>query len=177
MPHDFSRGCTIPLAQSIAAGLLAGLIIAGIAFWMDWPRPWFLAGVACGCVSFWWFTGSINLWRAAEYQPLPTLSQPVQETVSQPIIINVEKQQTLLGDITASPVQLKELANGLLSGIPFSEDSWTPEYKLFSKPQFRSVRDEFIKLKLAKWVNPNAHAQGVALTHYGLEMCKKIVVG
>jgi len=173
------QGCILPTAQSIIAGLFSSIIAAGISMWAGWSFTWQLSLVVGASVALFWFMGSIDRWREDVYAPLYAAPEPMQETVPQitPIIVHVERQQSLLFDIPASPEQLRQLSSGLINGVPFSEDSWTPENKLFSKAQFRSVRDEFIKSKLARWVNPNSHSQGVALTHYGVETCKKVMDG
>ena len=177
---DFSRGCVIPLCQALVGGVLSGLIAAGICLWMEWDFFLQLALIVGASAALFWFAGSIDRWREDVYAiPEYMLPEPVEAIAQQitPIVVHVERQQSLLFDIPASPEQLRQLSAGLINGVPFSEDSWTPEHKLFSKAQFRSVRDEFIKSKLARWVNPNSHAQGVALTHYGLETCKKLTDG
>lgn len=180
MINHVETGCLLPFFQSLITGVLVGLIAAGAATWMELTNPWML-GLIIGAVgAFWWWVSSIHLWRRDTYHipdyllPEP---EPVQATSSQPIIINMDRQQTIFADLPAEREDLRQLAEGLLSGVPFAEDSWIGQYKPFSKSQFRAVRDEMIARKLARWVNPNARAQGVALTREGYELCKKLTDG
>jgi len=174
MPNDFSRGCTIPLAQSIAAGLLAGLIVAGAGYWMELNHPWFLAGIAVGCISFWWFTGSITRWREDVYAPFYAEPEPVQATVSVVRVEVVNDSQIVIADLPATPAQLRDLSTGLLAGMSFSEASWSGDGRIFSKSEFHAIRQAFISRNWARWRVENAPAQGVAITAPGRAVLREL---
>jgi hypothetical protein len=175
MPDDFSVGCAIPLAQAFAAGLLAGLIVAGAGLWFDWPNPWFIAGSVSGCVSFWWFISSIHLWRVDKYNVPYFAPEPMQEVTPQitPITIHMDKQISMV-DLPASPEQLKDLSTGLLAGMSFSEASWSGEGRIFSRDEFRKLRDVWLQKGWCAWANPKSKNQGISLTRQGAAVCRTL---
>ena len=175
MPDDFGRGCMIPLFQSIAAGLLAGLIVAGACYWLELSRPWLLAGVAAGCVAFWWFTGSINLWREDVYTPLYAAPpEPVEETVSTVKVEFHDEKQILFAELPATPAQLRELSKGLLSGVAFSEASWIGAGRPFTRSQFQGIRSEFIARGWLRQRSPDYPNQGYELSPAGRAVCREL---
>jgi hypothetical protein len=172
MPDDYSRGCTIPLLQSITTGVFVALIAGGVSVWLKWDAlP--IALITGACAALLWWYGSLQLWRADVYQP--TYSEPVQATAPQitPITIHLDKQIQMV-DLPGTHKQIQSLAAGLVAGTPFAESSWTGRDRPFSKAQFQAVRDEFIRRGWAAWVNPQSHAQGVELTYPGSRVCERL---
>jgi hypothetical protein len=169
-------GCLTPFAQALAVGLLTGGTVMGFVLWLAYEDARWLGLTVFAGSALWWYTGSIQIHRRATYseyqQVAPTpVQQDVKHVTTIPVYLN--EREAVFPTLSASEQQLKELAIGLLNGVPFAEDSWTPEYKLFSKAQFREVRDEFLNRKLAEWKS-SSHAQGVRLTHSGVGLCRKL---
>jgi len=73
-------------------------------------------------------------------------------------------------DLPISREQLVMLANGLLDGMPFSENKWAGTGKPFSSNEFRRMRAIMIKRGLIELVSDKDPRQGFRLTEQGYEV-------
>lgn len=84
-------------------------------------------------------------------------------------IERVDKGQYQSRDVplSASPAQLKELAQGFANDRPFSEREWTGAGKPFSTQSFRDLREQMLKGLLIERVSVKDPRQGFRLTEEG----------
>jgi hypothetical protein len=170
--NDLERGCLLPVAQSGVTALLVGIFAYGAAHWQGWNDPGLLAIMAGALAGLLVWASSIAAWRRAVYEPEPVYRapDPGPETVRVELVQpgdNAAVRQIQLADLDATPQQLQRLADGLLSGAPFAEGAWTGAGRPFSRGQFAELRAVFLSRGWVTWRNPDAPAQGVALTPQG----------
>ena len=186
-PHQqetFMSAVIIPGVQTLISGFLSGLTF-GVIWWaLTLPQPW-KAGWIFGLlisVTFW----AINLraWTMRlekllnvdlnfdGYKGPPPPPAPIPRVKIELGQIHEGSRQLDIIDLPATPDQLRTLAQGVLAGRTFAEDVWAPG--LFSKPAFSKLRDEMVSRGLARWKNPNAHAQGVEPTAAGKAILRKL---
>ena len=177
MINHVETGCLLPFFQSLITGALVGLIAAGAATWMQLSDPWMLGLIAGAVGAFWWWVSSIHLWRLDTYSipdyllPEP---EPVQATASTVRVEVVNDSQIVIADLPATPAQLRDLSTGLLAGMSFSEASWSGDGRIFSRDEFRRLRDVYLQRGWVAWRNEKAQNQGVSLTRTGKAVCKHL---
>jgi hypothetical protein len=189
--HTLVAGAWLPLLQSTIIAVVVAIgtwIIAWLVFdAVDPHKPAILFFVLT------WVYMLIKLQR--HWLSLTTVEQFIQrdlngdgvigEATGQPsvtprhVVIQIdtvkENGQYQVGDTSAliklpcSDEQLRTLAVGLLSGLPFSEKQWTPtkDGKPFAANEFRALRAEMQKQKLVEYVNDKDPRQGIRLTDAG----------
>lgn len=81
-------------------------------------------------------------------------------------------RHTVIANIPCAQEKLVELSAAIMAGAPVSEERWTGAGGLFSKSEFRAVREELIKRGLLAWRNPMSTAQGIIVTTAGLRAFK-----
>jgi hypothetical protein len=173
--NHLETGCIVPAMQSLFVGILSGSVATGLAFWMDLSEPWAL-GVICGCcAALWLFISGINLWRLDVFSVPYAAPEPVEATVQQitPLVVHLDKQIQMV-DLPASPAQLRDLSTGLLAGMSFSEASWSGEGRIFSRDDFRKLRDVWLQKGWCSWANPKSKNQGISLTPQGAAVCRHL---
>jgi hypothetical protein len=77
-------------------------------------------------------------------------------------------------EFPATPWQMRDLAQGIIDGDPFTEGEWTGSGNPFSQNQFAEIRQTFIDKELAKWVNEEHHQQGVVFNDGGWQFLQKL---
>ncbi|HEC61415.1 hypothetical protein LCGC14_0761740 [marine sediment metagenome] len=159
-----SVAIVIPALQAIVSGLLAGLAAGSLAPLVDLPSLDTFLVVSSLIAMFAWF----NLLRAWREAIIPTYDKPTHRGYNSNVRLEIGRENsTSIVNLPVSRTDLKTLAMGLDSGLSFSESSWTGRGALFSRSEFRQLRDVMIKRKLLQWVNPYARAQGLELTRTG----------
>jgi hypothetical protein len=175
------RGCIVPLSQSLATLVIGGVMGYMFAQWMQFKDP-ITFGIGVGCVlALYWWIGSLWIWRDDTYpKPIDEVA-PMQETTQQlqvvRIVLTKEDGNILFVDLPASHEEIKTLAEGLLNGISFSEESWSGPGSPchWTRKQFRQIRDIWIHNGWAYWVSTRANQQGVAVTSPGRAVCREIL--
>lgn len=147
--------------QPGTAGLLTGSLAAALC-WIVLLRRWLsLAGFLLG------YDG------AGQDESEPEAEQYEYQSVRIELV-QAEGRNIQFFDLPASQQQLARLADGLLHGASFSEASWTGAGALFSRSQFRTIRDEWLRRGWLTWLNPDARAQGVQLTPAGKAVARHL---
>ena len=180
-------GVIVPILQALATGILSGLALAGV-LWLagvEIAWRWSLALIPVVWLVMW--LASLSHWRASlerllnrdlnndgvigEQQPPVIISEPARE-----VRVTLERDEGRhvdIIDLPAQPEQLRQLADGLLSGRQFALSAWSGAGAPFSRSEFERLRDELIKRGLARWRNANAQAQGAELTLPGRAVLRR----
>jgi hypothetical protein len=92
--------------------------------------------------------------------------------IGTPPVVRVELksengQQAQFAELPTTKDKMSDFARGVLAGTPISEARWSGAGALFSKSEFRGVRDIFIARGWARWVNSDFHEQGIELAPSG----------
>jgi hypothetical protein len=183
-----------PLAQAKVEGALTGTLVMLVALivlvfglpYFDLSYLYALLAIPLGvCVGLIWtrraWRENISEWRALVWEQEQRMKQdidgdgyvgqPKQPTFSVEIKSENGKriQRT---EFPAAPWQMRDLAQGILDDDPFTEGEWTGRGNLFSQSQFTEIRQTFIDLGLADWVNPEHHQQGVTFNDSGKQFLR-----
>ena len=179
-------GVLVPILQALATGILSGLALAGV-LWLAGVESawrWSLALIPVVWLVMW--LASLSHWRASlerllnrdlnndgviGEQPVRIIEQPSPEV--RVILERDNGRETDFIDLPAQPEQLRQLADGLLSGRQFALSAWSGTGAPFSRSEFERLRDELIKRGLARWRNANAQAQGAELTLPGRAVLRR----
>lgn len=165
--ESMGAGCLLPLAQSIAGGLVTGLLAGAIATGAQWRVPWLFGLTAGSLAAVIWFWTTVDLWRRSAY-PAPERPAAPAGPAPRVRVELVREDGADLIDLPAKVEQLNLLARGVLEGQTLSESAWTGSNGPFTRAEFSNLRGELIRRGLAQWNNPRAPARGVQLTRGGL---------
>lgn len=183
-------GVTVPTLQAAVTALFPAILIATLstAAAITWQWPWWIPPLAT--LVTWSTLASLQTWRYIELRQVwdnELLQQrdlnhdghigppPPQQTIKVELSELNGHHLTYpdLGSISDS--QLLAFARGLQVNESLAEARWSGSGKPFSKPDFITFRDNhLIPNGMAKWVNPQAHAQGAVLTSKGRAMFRAI---
>jgi hypothetical protein len=184
--HTIEAGAKLPLLQSVVWGLVAGTMTLVIALSNHprWPGCllWSVAVFLIGFALAWMFYQR-HWFRLSSLERLTGLDPNGDgvigaETRQAQIITRIElvdpgpPWHSQIFDLPATDKQLTALAAGINAGVPFAEAYWTGRGGPFSVKQFRSLRAELVRRKLLAAANPDAPAQGYALTAAGRAILK-----
>ena len=180
-------GVIVPILQALATGILSGLALAGV-LWLAGVESawrWSLALIPVVWLVMW--LASLSHWRASlerllnrdlnndgvigEQQPPVIISEPARE-----VRVTLEREEGRHVDIIDLPAkeeQLRQLADGLLSGRQFALSAWSGTGAPFSRSEFERLRDEMIRRGLARWRNERAQAQGLEVTAPGRAVLRR----
>jgi hypothetical protein len=171
-----------PLLQAIITGFLFGLVVGLTALFLHWDiwfPAWILSWVGSTLIAWIKWRGR---WQWIIERVLGVdLDGDGQIGVPAPAPLRVEISENSGHNMKFIDLpyadRMKQLADGLLNNEPFSLRHWQQERKLFTQGEFANLQDVFIRAGLAKWKNPEAKQQGIAITHYGWATCNQIVHG
>jgi len=177
--QSMSTAVWIPAAQAVITGISAGAVAGSAAWLVEYGRPWpVLFTTATIAHTITWLSMLRRwkdlIWRIESALGVDLEQDGVAGQLDQrqaPIRVEVIQDRKIqIVDLPAQQDQLIDLATGLLRGVPFSEAQWTGRGQPFSKRQFKQLREAMIARGLIRWNNPDAPAQGLALTHTGSAM-------
>lgn len=174
--NSFGESVVIPSFQAFITGGLAGLSSGAAAAALECPFPFELGLWVGSTAAFIAWLDYRHSWRVF----LERLSgidlngdgvigeEPTgkREPVRVEVISNEGRQGDYI-DLPARENQLRQLADGLISGKQFSQSVWTGNGAPFSRSEFEALRSEFIRRKLARWRKEGAPGQGIELTPPG----------
>jgi len=148
----------IPLLQSGITAGGAALLTLAICMQMDATKPFAYALLAGAVIFVVAWLGLMDRWyRLMGFESNPPPSRPFRVELA-------VGRSTLIYSLPASQEQLTTLARAVLSGATLNELSFS---SIFTRSEWRQLRDELIRRNLAAWRNPGAPAQGVVLTRTG----------
>ena len=153
-----SAAVVIPLLQSGITAAGAGLLTIASSVLLDAAHPFtygFLAGAAIFVVAW---LGLMDRW----YRILEVDTHPPTRHFRVELAVGQSLQYF---DLPASPEQLTTLARAVLSGATLNELSFS---SIFTRSEWRQLRDELIRRNLAEWRSFGAPSQGAQLTRTGL---------
>jgi hypothetical protein len=169
-----AAGVLLPMLQAVITGCLAGLAAWLYAWLMKSPEAWkWGAGVAVGVAVLAWLSMLarwLNLTAPIERITRKDINRD--GFIGAPPVVRVEVKsengrQTQFAELPTSKEKMTDFARGVLDGTPISEARWSGAGALFSKSEFRAIRDLFIARGWARWVNSEFHEQGVELAPSG----------
>ena len=185
--NSLQDGVLVPALQALTTGALSGLALAGV-LWLAGVESawrWSLALIPVVWLVMW--LASLSHWRASlerllnrdlnndgvigEQQPPVIISEPARE-----VRVTLEREEGRHVDIIDLPAkeeQLRQLADGLLSGRQFALSAWSGTGAPFSRSEFERLRDEMIRRGLARWRNERAQAQGLEVTAPGRAVLRR----
>jgi hypothetical protein len=174
----------VPCAQSIISGLLAMLAVGTIAALAKVEKAGLVGiGAGTGLMLVAWV---ILLWQHRsllwERETITGPDLNGDGEIGRPSTTNLEitipatkekgQQIMILRDLEATPQQLRIWAAGMLAGR-MSENDWcVGKAKMFQRPQFKKLRQQFIDRGLMIWKDEDAHWQGTELTAMGRRVCR-----
>lgn len=171
------------LLLAVAWGLVASVVVSvvvicsGVAWWLA-VAAFVVVAVA---VLAWQATAGVQLrrdllWRRELLEGVDLDGDGVVGCPPSPsMCVEVaEGRSTRFVELEVEPDQAARFARGVLAGRPLAEASWTGRGALFSRSEFRGVRDELLERGMAVWVNERAHAQGVVLTAAGRAVFRRL---
>jgi hypothetical protein len=77
------------------------------------------------------------------------------------------QRRTLFVDLGISEARAIAFAKGIMAGRSLSVHEWTGKGGLCTRQEFERLRAKLLEAGLVRWVNTNAHNQGVTLTRKG----------
>jgi len=175
--HTAGPALLIPGGLAMVTGFFLALAAAVIAYYTKWAPP-----MAAFLIT--WVTVQAIAWLALLYRWLD-LTRPIERALNldlnrdgyigeptkpEPIRIEVSQNdggQLQFADLPGPIEKLTQMSEALQRGATFSEGQWTGQGALFSRAQFRVLRDEFLRRGWLVWTNPEARGQGLQLTHAG----------
>ena len=175
--HSFTAGILIPGAQASITGIMIAIPAGVIAYLAQFQAPWAWSLLTWSLVqAIAWLR---LLWRWLDLtRPLELatgLDLDGDGQIGEPATVRIQLtsddgRQTQLMDLPTTEAKLITLAHALAAGAPLSESEWTGAGKLYSRSEFRTLRDEFLARGLVTWTSPDDHRQGVTLTKPGRAM-------
>lgn len=178
--HTVQAGAWLPLLQSTITGALAGILMLILAIQFRWRDAWIHG------LIFWVVIQGITWLYLQRHWILMTFERvakidlnrdgrkgaaPVQEIPEVRVRIEHIKQdghyQQDVVNLPASLEQMRALAEGITSGLSFTERNFTGSGRPFSIDQFRALRSEMIRRKLLTLEGSKDARQGFKLTEEG----------
>ena len=171
--HSIEAGATLGAVQSVITAAFVGAAIGIVALIAGWSKPglWGLAAfVISGAVCWllllgrWWDLTRIETASGIDINGDGIVGKRA------PDILRVEVtsgRSTTIAELPGAK-KLPEFARSVLGGAPLSEKYWSGSGALFSINEYRQLRDILIARGLMRWVNPDAHEQGLSLTAPGV---------
>ena len=171
----------IPGLQAFLTGVFLGVVAGVLSVSLEWGHPWragFLiwAGVQAVtwlCLLVRWANIVVMLETVlnVDLNQDGLIGEDIIEAEEvQPVRIEViqdEGRHVQFANLPIPEKKLTALAVGLSQGAGLSEGQWTGKGAVFSRSEFRTLRDLFVTRGWLQWVNTEAHSQGLQLTHPG----------
>lgn len=173
---DAERGCIIPVLQSAVIGVLSGALVLAVGQWQEWSGSGWMALASGSGAALLTFVSGVARWRASELALAPRFTpdpEPVREPEAASVRVELSRpldggsHQLQLAQLPATFEQLRDLADGVLSGAPFAESAWCGSGRPFSRAEFGAVRAEFMRRNWCAWRRSDAPGQGVIVTGAG----------
>ena len=171
--HDGWPALLIPATQAMISGIFLGLA-AGV-LWRDiWAFviAWALVQAGCWLILLGRWLGAVGrverllgidlnndgyIGDPEPYEPEPVRIELIQDS----------GRRCQFVDLPVSENQLIQLATGIQSGASFSEGQFTGSGAPFSRSEFRSLRDIFLRRDWLAWRNERSKNQGLEFTRAG----------
>lgn len=188
--HTFQVGLLLPLAQaSITAvmSMIGTVVVLYLFDAVDFVKPTLVMGVLTWISTFLYLMRRwLNL-SALERMTGMDINGDGQIGVekkkpAEPLVIRLDdvrngnyRSRTM--EVNATEEQLRELAEGLLNGKPFTEREWTGRGKPFSSGQggsFRALRATWLKQGILEVVSYKDNRQGFDFTDMGWATLAKL---
>jgi hypothetical protein len=190
--HSRQRAVVLPFWQAVASGGFVGVFLGtlvGVLTYASGAAVWWKAagiGLVVAFFAFllaaliaWFFF--VNEWRAMVWQTENFLHRDIdgdgyQGQPAPPQTVRVEMlrdavdgpyPQTQIAELPTSKEKMTDLARGVLGGTPFSEPQWSGAGALFSRNEFRQVRDVFLSRGWVRWKDDRYPQQGLELSPAG----------
>lgn len=182
-PANLASDVLVPLVQALVTGaLLGGLVVFTLGeivpdLDVDPLKAWAGLALAISTVAWLLLLGQTRrlLWAL---EKVTRLDLDGDRQVGQPSpVVRVEVtngQREMYLDLPGRPEALATMALGVLNGRSLAEGTWSGRGGLFSRSEFRQIRDILIERGLAVWRNPEAKAQGVELTAAGRAVFRRL---
>jgi hypothetical protein len=172
--RDLQTDVVIPLAQSLATGVLLGAAAGSASAVFAWGEVWSWALLAStgGSLAAWMIYRP-ELAARQDSQPLPQ----DWETLRVEVIASDPQSAYQVGvwaDLDLPREAAIRAARCIESGGDFSLSSLAGAGKPLSRAEFELMRDEFIRRGLARWRNESAHAQGCVLSPAGRAVVRRL---
>lgn len=178
MHDDWVRAVAIPASEGAITGIYAGLLMLAVCIWRRWPYEFALIAGCTAALAMWFYAH--NVWMRIiagmllpqpEWEPAPKVIEPTR------IVIEREVEGYHQGefiDLPAQPDQLRQLAEGINQGMPFTFGAWAGAGKVFTQSEFSMLQAELLRRKLIAPRNPRAPNQGYQFTVAGVTVIKKL---
>jgi len=174
--NDIESGVLVPVLQACVTGLLAGCaVLAGGVMWR-WQYTFPGSSlVACVVVFASWLFFRVEVGRRLDVASGVTLNQTPGETPAgqpEPIRgfqLEVDYNEGRAGDYLSfgvEPERFTAWCQGVASGRGLAEDSWTGSAGLFSKSEYRQLREQLVERGFLR-LRGKHHSQGFQLTGKG----------
>lgn len=197
--HTLGAAAWVPLAQSFITALVATMALGLIFAALDVRRWWNYAlagGVLTMCAMWWilvrhWFRLTnlemLTGWDingdgvVGEEVASPAARSDIEEATVKVTLNRISDAGHFSGtyfNLPCKPSQLRELAEGLLDGRPFTEREWTGGNGPFSSGgdgTFRRLRAELLKQGLIELASEKDARQGYVLTDDGAKFMTEVV--
>lgn len=174
--HGFKMGALLPGLQAVLCGVFFSLVVAGVVLISGTHQAGLyllLGGSSCAFIT--WLVLLRHWLRLVDHH---AGIQPVQvvdpDPTFEPSTVHIELVETENGAVRGSylnlpcePAQLRQLASGVVEGVPLAEGVWCGSGKPFSRSQFHQLRTELVRRGWCSWRNVNAPAQGLQVSHVG----------
>jgi hypothetical protein len=188
--HTFQVGLLLPLAQAsvIAVMSMVGtLVILYLFDAVDFVKPMLVMGVLTWIVAFvylmrrWLNLSALERMTGMDINGDGQIGAEKKKP-SEPLVIRLDdvrngnyRSRTM--EVNATEEQLRELADGLLNGKPFTEREWTGRGKPFSSGQggsFRALRAVWLKQGILEVVSDKDNRQGFDFSDMGWATLAKL---
>ncbi len=180
--HTQTAGVVVPLLQAFITSALLALAVLIVSFVCGWWDGWKLAVAVFGVMPLvaWVYLQRRWLVLTAErvfqrdfdgggigVSPGSASAEPHVVKVQVNHIREGGHLQVDLMDLPCTVEQLRDLAQGLLDGAPFSEGEWTGRGRPFSVAEFRALRSAMLRRSLLQMRSKKDLRQGFELTEEG----------
>jgi hypothetical protein len=191
--HTLTAGAWLPVVQSLITGIIVFILVLVIGFTFRFRSPWTWSVVIGGLVvvvtwfilaGHWYRLTDLETWTGidfnhdgviGDYSPTPTRREEVRVYVSEVTAVGHVTGNQKIIDFPCSGEQLRQLAEGLLTGVPLAERGWTGAGRPFSTAGFRSVRAELIKRGLVALASDKDTRRGYVLTVAGRNILARLI--
>ena len=162
----------IPLLLSLTTGAILGALVGLFALWRAWDAPG-TTGALVGCLAMamTWISllrrsggDSVELSRFTDFTRLEKSVEPPAVRVS---ISHADGLGADWLDLPIDTPRMIAISERVLDGGSFSHASLAGPGRPLSRAEYETLRDVFLSRGLARWINPEAHSQGLRLTSKG----------
>lgn len=144
-----------------------------------------LAAIASSALSFLWFVNLVvnRLYPVSDDDDIEfpaTATDATAEVATHAatrvaLVLDDDYPRGHYETLPVEPEKLYKFAQGILDGRGFAEAEWIGKRGLFSKSEYAALRSSLLARGVIRWVNEDAHAQGVEVTKGGVAFFRAIV--